>query len=400
MVNLIWIIYAIPFITLLIIFLLAYLDLRKKRRKTSHPLISFIMTSYNDGKDVEDTVISIYESYDKFELFVVDDKSTDNSIEILRRLKKKYNFKLIENKINLGKSASINYVAPKTKGEIIFVVDSDIVLTKEAVGDILKRFDCCNKVAAISCPYKPKNSGFLPSMQELEYVLIKMAKYSQNSFSVLGAWGGCLAVKRKPFFEVGLFSENMLVEDMDLALKLYKKGYKVEQSSVYVKSDVPVSPKSWFKQKLRWNSGGTQCFFTHTKSYFKNPIVLLFGFSQLLLIITFMIYFYKYLFSFYALAQTFISLKHPVLTTINFLNYFYAVDKTVILHGIFVKLGFMIFIIPYGILLIDKWEDLPKITYIIPYSIIYVQLSTLMYLLGWLVGTKKYYKLKNGGRAW
>jgi biofilm PGA synthesis N-glycosyltransferase PgaC len=400
MVNLVFI-YVIPFTVLLLIFILAYLDKRKKRHLVSHPFISFILPCYNDAKDVEDAVKSIYQSYDNFELFIINDKSTDNSLDILTELQKKYKFTLINNKENLGKSKSINLTVPKTKGEIIFGVDSDVVLTKEAVKEILTRFDSDKKVAAVSCPYKPKNTGFLASMQDIEYMQIKMVKYSQNPFSVLGAWGGCLAVKRKPFLEVGMFSENALVEDMDLALKLTKKGYRVEQSSVSVKSDVPSTFKAWFKQKIRWNSGGTQCFLTYPKLYLKNPIVLLFGFSNLLLIITLAFFFYKYLFSFYTIAETVLSFAHPLKSSVTFLEYLYAVDKTIILHTIFVKLGFMIFVLPYLIMLIKSPKDSYKIIYIIPYTIIYGQLSTIVYISGWFAGIKKYFELKNSNkRAW
>jgi ABC-type glycerol-3-phosphate transport system permease component len=77
------------------------------------------------------------------------------------------------------------------------------------------------------------------------------------------------------------------------------------------------------------------------------------------------------------------------------------VDKTIILHTIFVKLGFMIFVLPYLIMLIKSPKDSYKIIYIIPYTIIYGQLSTIVYISGWFAGIKKYFELKNSNkRAW
>ena len=396
----IFLIYTIPFVTLFLIFGLIYIDSKKKREKIITPIISFIMPCFNDEKDLKEAVQSIYKSYDKFELFIVNDKSTDNSLEVLHQLKKRYNFHLINNKENLGKTQSINQTVPQTKGDIIFIIDSDTVLTKKAVRSILKRFAYDEKVAAVSCPYEPKSKGILARMQEIEYNQIRALKTAQNNFSVLGAWGGCVAVKRNPFLEVGMFSENMLTEDLELALKLYEKGYRVEQSEIQVKSDVPITIKHWFRQKIRWNSGGAQCFLTHKEAYLKNPLVLIFGFGQILLIATLIFFFYKYLFSFYTIAHTFLSITHPINTFIAMMEYIYVVDKLIIMHTIFIKLGFVLFSLPYGIMQIHSWKDSYKIIYLAPYSLIYAQFFLVTYVLGWIVGTRKYFKLKRGGRAW
>ena len=188
MTNLVYI-YALPFTLLLLVFFLTHLDHRKKRDQLTKPFISFIMPCYNDSGDLEESVKSVYQSYDNFELFIINDKSTDNSLEILKRLNKEYGFNLVNNDTNLGKTASINNVVPKTRGEIIFGIDADVVLTKKCIADILQRFNFDPRIAIISCPYKPKNYGFFPRMQDIEYNQIKTLKAAQNNFSVLGAWG-------------------------------------------------------------------------------------------------------------------------------------------------------------------------------------------------------------------
>lgn len=51
------------------------------------------------------------------------------------------------------------------------------------------------------------------------------------------------------------FSVTAIVEDMDMAFRLNLHGYRVEQSHVGVYTHVPDTLRTWFKQKLRRNSG-------------------------------------------------------------------------------------------------------------------------------------------------
>lgn len=386
-----------------LVFSLAYIDSRKKRKtQTYHPFISFIIPCYNDEKSIEEAIKSVYNSYNNFELFVINDKSKDNSLNIIKKLKKKYKFTFVNNKENIGKSKSVNLVSKRTIGEILFIVDSDVVLTGEAVEDILKRFSSNRKIAAISCPYKAKNSGFLSKMQDIDYNISKMTKYAQNLISVLALWGGCLAVNRSAFFEVGKFSENALVEDVDLSLKLFKKGYKVEQSSVYVKTVVPSTVKSLIKQRVRWTSGGAQCFLTHTKMYFKSPLHVIFGFGQIALVITFVFYFSHYLLSSLEIFNRTFSITNPGGSFGNFLNYVWLVDKKIIVRGVFIKFGLMTFILPYVIMTVKSWKEAPKLIYAIPFAILYSPVLTVIWAYGWVKGTKKYFELKDHKRtrAW
>ena len=55
-------------------------------------------------------VFSIFRSYDnsRLELIVINDNSSDSTAEILKGLKKTYNFRFIDNKVNMGKVKSIN----------------------------------------------------------------------------------------------------------------------------------------------------------------------------------------------------------------------------------------------------------------------------------------------------
>jgi len=72
------------------------------------PLVSIVVPSYNHSKFIKKCIESIVtQSYHNYELFVLDDGSTDNSLEILEELKNEYGFYLESNK-NQGVSKTLN----------------------------------------------------------------------------------------------------------------------------------------------------------------------------------------------------------------------------------------------------------------------------------------------------
>ncbi len=88
-------------------------------------LVSIITPSYNSSRFIEECVGSVLsQTYDNWEMLIVDDYSADNSLQIL----KKYNDKriqLIELDKNVGAAESRNVAIRKAKGKYIAFLDSD-----------------------------------------------------------------------------------------------------------------------------------------------------------------------------------------------------------------------------------------------------------------------------------
>jgi cellulose synthase/poly-beta-1,6-N-acetylglucosamine synthase-like glycosyltransferase len=397
--SVIFIIFLISFLVTLILFFLSF---KKKQALTKHPFVSFIIPAYNSASTIGDTIKSIYSSYasEKLEIFVVNDNSKDNTLDILTKLNKKLKFKIISNKTNLGKAVSVNNVFKKTKGEIIFVIDSDIILRKENVNDILSRLE--NKqVGASSCRYKPINTGFLARMTELEYGFQTMVQASQNRYSSTNMWGGCIGIKREIFEKSGMFSKNMLSEDMDLTLKVSELGFRVEESSVPVLTHVPSNLLTWIKQKMRWGAGYSQNFLKHIKTFIKHPIALFFIITYVILTFLFLI----------AAVNNLIFIKNLFLL---FDNIFDAGNSLVTSTMIFFKLAqgykiletiaiyflFPLFSLPYAIINIENRKELYKILLIFPFAIIYLPLYAIFGFAGFVKGAYKHFTLKEKDRGW
>lgn len=89
--------------------------------------VSIIMPNYNCGKFLEETVNSVVnQTYQNWELLIVDDCSTDNSVEVIRNIcEHDDRIKLFVNEENSGAAASRNLAMREATGKWIAFLDSD-----------------------------------------------------------------------------------------------------------------------------------------------------------------------------------------------------------------------------------------------------------------------------------
>lgn len=100
--------------------------------------VSIIVTNYNTEKYIDNCLNSIFNSnYKNIEVIVIDDCSTDNSLEIIS----KYPVKLITNKTNLGAGKSRNIGVHNASGDFIMFVDSDDTISSDLISELSKSID-------------------------------------------------------------------------------------------------------------------------------------------------------------------------------------------------------------------------------------------------------------------
>ena len=88
-------------------------------------LVSIIIPTYNTEKYIEKCIQSVLEqTYTDYEIIIVDDCSTDNSMDVVARFKDP-RIKVIKNEINRGPSYSRNRGIQLSKGDFIAILDSD-----------------------------------------------------------------------------------------------------------------------------------------------------------------------------------------------------------------------------------------------------------------------------------
>lgn len=101
------------------------------------PKVSVIIPVYNTEKYVKDAILSIInQTLKEIEILVINDGSTDNSLQIITEIAKKDNRMQIFSQENKGQSIARNVGIEKARGEYIYFMDSDDLLDLEAL-------ECC-----------------------------------------------------------------------------------------------------------------------------------------------------------------------------------------------------------------------------------------------------------------
>ena len=100
--------------------------------------ISVIVPAYNSSNTLEECLNAIFNSdYKNFEVILVSDNSTDNSVEIAKR----YNCKILELKENMGPANARNLGVEASQGELLLFIDSDVIIKKDSLKFINNSFD-------------------------------------------------------------------------------------------------------------------------------------------------------------------------------------------------------------------------------------------------------------------
>lgn len=114
--------------------------------------ISIFLTNYNNSNIISKTIHSVLnQSYTNWELIIIDDKSTDNSIKVINNLiKNNTKIKFYKNKMNYGTYYSLNECLKNAKGDYFVKIDSDDFYHKDKLKAQLE-FCIKNKLELCTC---------------------------------------------------------------------------------------------------------------------------------------------------------------------------------------------------------------------------------------------------------
>ena len=193
--------------------------------------ISIIIPCYNSGKTVDKCLESIArQRYDNYEVIaVVDEKSTDNTLQICRAWKKSFKSKLKIVEIeHCGVAKKRNHASKIAKGDILLFLDSDAELADESYLKRLEEIFETGADAVTGVPITPKEASLLEWVLSQEY---EQRFYDMGDCYVDCAATTCMAVKKKVFERVGfdesISTKQALGEDFLFSFNLIKKGYKI-----------------------------------------------------------------------------------------------------------------------------------------------------------------------------
>ena len=266
-------IYLVTFIALIpgfnYVFTFISLLFNKKEKKPylkQEKDVTVLIPIYNAKNSILQTIESVQnQKYcGKIYINVIDDGSTDGSLELLKSKSFDSNITIIELN-HKGKAFALNEGLQKVKTDYTITVDSDTILHPLAIRNIINKLENSNEktVATAGCLLvKNAKKSFITKLQEWDYTLgifgVKLLQGNYNS--TLVAQGAFSAYKTKMLKEIGGW-QNCVGEDIVLTWQLLSKGYETNFSKNAIAfTEVPEKFRKLGRQRKRWARGMIEAF--------------------------------------------------------------------------------------------------------------------------------------------
>lgn len=227
-------------------------------------MVSIIVPGYNAQEYLSIALPAILRSdYSDFELIVVDDKSTDQSLAIAD----KYAHRVIKNPYRMGPGQARNRGAKESRGSLLIFLDADVKIEPDTVSALVDVLLLDPEIAAVFGSYNtcPPEKNFLSQYKNLHHHYVH-----QNGKSDAGTfWSGCGAIRKEIFLALGGFNiefSSPSIEDVELGYRIKESGQKILLAKEIqvthlkrwdliglIKTDIFARAKPW--TKLAWQKG-------------------------------------------------------------------------------------------------------------------------------------------------
>jgi 1,2-diacylglycerol 3-beta-glucosyltransferase len=231
------------------------------------PFVSLLVAAKNEEAVIGNLAKMLCNSdypQDKYEVWVVDDNSTDQTSAILDQLAKKYS------QLNIlhraaggmgGKSGALNQVLPLTKGEIIGVFDADAGVTPDMLRSVVAMF-ASPEMGGVQVRKSITNASlnFWTKGQATEMALDGYFQQQRIAIGGIGELrGNGQFVRREALKRCGGWNEETITDDLDLTIRLHLDNWKIGYLPFPAVSEEGVKGAiALWHQRSRWAEGGYQ----------------------------------------------------------------------------------------------------------------------------------------------
>lgn len=230
--------------------------------------LSVIVVSYNTKELTQEAILSFIENIQKtpevsYEIIVVDNNSSDGSIDVLHDISKKHDHvSIIKNKENVGFGAANNIAIKKAKGKFVLLLNTDTVTHHIDFPELMQYMDDNKDVGVMTVRVELGNGTIDPASHRgfptiwrsfcyysgLEKLFASIPVFSQifggyhlthhnlRTVHEIDAPAGAFFFTTKNILdEVKGFDEDFFMygEDVDLSFRIKKKGYKIIYYPLY-----------------------------------------------------------------------------------------------------------------------------------------------------------------------
>lgn len=216
--------------------------------------LSIIIPTWNTAKITKECIKSIHKflHHIDYEIILVDNASTDNTVSEIKRFKTKQNssvvrknhlkLKIIQNSKNLGFAKACNIGVKKAVGDCLIFLNSDMELVDSSLTRMVKFLQKNPQVGAIGPqflnPDKTIQKSVFPpqtplnAIKEFWFGQKSYSKYIPKNKKPVSVWaisGGAILIKKSLFKKIGKWNEKyfMYFEDLDLCRTLHRQNKKI-----------------------------------------------------------------------------------------------------------------------------------------------------------------------------
>ena len=197
-----------------------------------------VIPNLNGAGWLRDSIESVYAQTEQdFELIVIDNASTDESLEIARSYQGRPGYTLIENDRNTGFSYAVNQGIRLAKGEYVALFNNDAFAEPTWLAELIKTAESDARIFAVSSLMIRHFERELAD-DAGDYVTLlgfackrgdglKGSRYT-NPCRTFSACGGAALYRKSILDEIGLFDENFFAyyEDVDISWRANSRGYR------------------------------------------------------------------------------------------------------------------------------------------------------------------------------
>ncbi|MEO0406656.1 MAG: glycosyltransferase family 2 protein [Cyanobacteria bacterium P01_A01_bin.135] len=246
-----------------------------------HPFISLLVAAKNEEAVVAGLVKNLctldYPT-EHYDVWLIDDSSTDNTAAILDRLSQTYpNLNVIHRPAGSGggKSGALNEVWPLTQAEIMAVFDADAQVPADLLRRVVPLFDQAN-VGAVQVRKAIANApvNFWTRAQAGEMLLDSYVQEKRIAIGGIGELrGNGQFVRRDAIQDCHGWNEETITDDLDLTLRLHLNRWDVLHLAVpAVQEEGVTSAVGLWHQRNRWAEGGYQRYLDYWRLIAQNRL--------------------------------------------------------------------------------------------------------------------------------
>ncbi|MEG3897727.1 MULTISPECIES: glycosyltransferase family 2 protein [unclassified Microcoleus] len=243
------------------------------------PYVSLLVAAKNEEAVIARFVQSICNldyPIDRYEVWAIDDRSSDSTPLILEQLTKQYpQLKVFRRGANAsgGKSGALNQVLPLTRGEFVGIFDADATVTPDLLRRVLPVFDR-EQVGAVQVRKAIANASvnLWTRGQEAEMALDSFFQQQRIAIGGIGELRGNGQFMRRTALErCGGWNEETITDDLDLTVRLHLDRWDIEFLAFPAVSEEGVTnARALWHQRNRWAEGGYQRYLDYWRLIVRN----------------------------------------------------------------------------------------------------------------------------------